>query len=77
MFNNQLGEDCAQCTDIVDTNLIGNGVCNGGAYATEECGQDGGDCARCVVPDMSLVGNKECNGGVYMSEDCSYDGLDW
>ena len=31
------------CT-VADASLLGNGVCDGGEYDSEECGNDGGDC---------------------------------
>ena len=38
--------------------LIGNGICNGGAYNTESCDFDGGDCA--VYCGGGIVGNGVC-----------------
>lgn len=64
-------------------NLVGNGVCNGGAYLDVKCGQDGGDCASfvemypgCIVDDVTLIGNGVCDGDIYDSEQCHYDGGD-
>ena len=37
---NEKYPDC----DVFVTNLIGNGICDGGDYNTWECGWDGGDC---------------------------------
>ena len=57
-------------------NKIGNGICDGGIYFTEDCGFDGGDCDDCNVPYKSWVGNSICDGGQYMTEGCSMDGKD-
>ena len=62
---------------------IGNGLCDGGDYNTEECGWDGGDCIEfnkypnCKVDDQhSRIGNGYCDGGDYNTEECGWDGGD-
>lgn len=54
---------------------IGNGECGGGAYNTEECGFDGGDCIEfnsknpnCTVEIPSWIGDDYCDNGVYNTE---------
>ena len=50
------GNDCAEYNlnypgcRVNDTNLVGDGFCNGGVYDTIQCVRDGGDCERC--PDV-------------------------
>lgn len=49
------------CTDDM-LSLIGNGICDGGEYNTEQCGWDGGDCIlydypECHVNSLSLIGD--------------------
>lgn len=47
------GEDCASFNlqypscHVPDTNIVGDGFCNGGIYNTIACGNDGGDCDNC------------------------------
>ena len=50
----------------------------GGAYNSELCGFDGGDCYECnqVVADTNLIGDGICDGGEYNSEQCYFDGGD-
>ena len=40
---------------------IGDGECDGGEYAVEECGYDGGDC---LLPGDSCDFNEECTSQV-------------
>ena len=63
--------------------LLGDGVCQGGPYNTEECDWDGGDCTEfndlypnCTVPFPELIGNGWCSGGIYDVESCGWDGGD-
>ena len=55
---------------------LGDGVCDGGLFFTEECGFDHGDCANCKVDNPSLIGDGECDGGDYNTEECGWDGGD-
>ena len=71
-----------------DPYRVGDGVCDGVNYMTNECGFDGGDCERCLanlenttlnerLVDISKVGNGFCDGGeVLMSDECGNDGGD-
>lgn len=62
--------------------LVGNGVCDGMVYNTEECHHDGMDCfieeyPDCYVEDISKIGNGVCNGGdMYNTKECGHDGGD-
>ncbi len=57
--------DYHEGTDFFDNELsgLGDGKCNGGAFNTEQCGYDAGDCIKCnqAVPDSSKIG--KCTNG--------------
>ena len=70
---------------------IGDGVCDGGPYDTEECGYDGGNCPCvdgsfgpncdlyypfCYAPTPEWIGDGLCDGGPWDTEDCGWDGGD-
>ena len=61
---------------------IGNGICSGGEYNTEECEWDGGDCVvpgypNCHVDDPSYIGDGYCdNYGDFNTAECEWDGGD-
>jgi len=72
---------------VNQTELIGNGECDGMPYNTAACGWDGGDCEianrnfilrypNCNVFDSTFVNNSRCDGGDYMVESCDFDGGD-
>ena len=73
------GGDCVECK-VEDHTLLGNGICDGGAYNTEACGFDLGDCNQCNEKvgsqNIGLVGNGICNGGQFFTEACNDDGGD-
>ena len=63
-------------------NYVGDYECDGGVYATEECGWDGGDCITfwsrhplCNVDQPFRVGNGICDFEFYNYE-CGWDGDD-
>ena len=53
---------------------MGDGTCDGQDFMTGECGNDGGDCNECSVPNATLVGDGICHGGKYMTSLCNFDG---
>ena len=62
--------------------LIGDDLCEGGEYDTEECGWDGGDCVihrqrfpNCTATQPYLIGNGQCNWHLDSAE-CDWDGGD-
>jgi len=55
---------------------MGDGVCDGPPYFTEQCGLDDGDCDDCPVEDRSRIGDGFCDGGIYNTEECGWDGRD-
>jgi hypothetical protein len=61
---------------VPNANRVGNGICDGGIYFTQECEMDGGDCDDCNVPHKGWVGDSICDGGPYMTKGCSMDGGD-
>ena len=69
--------------DVPEPELLGDGVCQGGSYNTEECNYDKGDCIQfnleypdCKAPFPEFIGNGMCSGGDYDTEACGYDGGD-
>ena len=58
--------------------VIGDGVCDGGAYKVATCGFEAGDCSDCAnkVSDLTKIGDGQCDGGDYNSQECDYDGQD-
>ena len=62
-----------QCAELVpdgfDNPLVGDGFCNGGPFMTEACGNDGGDCDKCVIPPSS-----EVSTGAIVAVDVNNDG---
>jgi len=66
-------------TEMFQSIIIGDGICQSGIYLLEECFFEGGDCVGCVENaniDPELVGNGFCNGREYMSSGCGNDGGD-
>ena len=66
-----------------DKSKLGNGLCDGGLYNTEECGFDDGDCTAfnlkygdCEVEFPYLIGNDQCDGSTYNVAECGFDGGD-
>ena len=59
---------------------IGDGICNGGNYLTNECGMDEGDCDDCIaeIPsiNLTLIGDGNCDNGIYNTIECNFDGGD-
>jgi hypothetical protein len=63
---------------------IGDGYCDGGAYNTDDCGFDGGDCEEfnakypnCNVNSPVIIGNGSCNNfPPYNTAECGFDGGD-
>lgn len=62
--------------------MLGNGYCNGGAYNTEACDWDGGDCEQvveysrsCQVSETFLLSDGYCHGFLN-TEECAWDGGD-
>ena len=74
-FNEEFKNKYPNC-NVENTGWIGDGFCNGGAYASSDCDLDGGDCNNCVVEDMNLLGNGNCDSSAYNTKECSYDGGD-
>ena len=69
-----------QICDVRHPSLIGNGYCNGGAYNTEACDWDGGDCEesysrKCPAAETFLLSDGYCHGFLN-TEECGYDGGD-
>ena len=70
---------------IVDEpSRIGDGTCHGGAYNTEACGFDDGDCAffnvqypNCTVDYPYYIGNDECDGGGFCIISADFISDDW
>jgi len=56
---------------------IGDGMCNGGAYASDECGNDVGDRLSSTADNIGLVGDGKCHTGAYNSKEFSCDGGDY
>mmetsp|Transcript_27112 Transcript_27112/g.41523 ORF Transcript_27112/g.41523 Transcript_27112/m.41523 type:complete len:899 (+) Transcript_27112:114-2810(+) len=66
-------------TEMFQSIIIGDGICQSGIYLLDECFFEGGDCVGCVENaniDPELVGNGFCNGREYMSDACGNDGGD-
>ena len=64
---------------------LGNGLCAGGSYNTEECAWDGGDCIefnrkypKCDVDFPFLIGDGKCSDWMSgaMTGECGWDGND-
>lgn len=53
--------------------ILGDGVCDSGAYISPECGYEAGDCESCLVVDYTKIGNGKCDGGSYNTAQCYYD----
>ena len=73
-----MGGDCEEFNakypncNVVNPYYIGDGVCNGKAYNTVECGFEEGDCEEfdakypeCNVDNSSWIGDGQCDGGAY------------
>lgn len=68
------GGDCLEYLNprmscsVEDKSKLGDGVCDGEEYNTEECEWDYLDCALCneEVPNHKKIGNGHCDGGLYM-----------
>jgi hypothetical protein len=58
---------------VVQTQLIGNGVCDQD-YNLPECGFDGGDC--CPVADHPRLGDGFCDGYIFNTAICGHDNGD-
>jgi len=60
---------------VTKPDSIGNGVCDGGQFNTEECGFDGGDYKdlNCTVAVPSWIGDGFCDGGAYLTESYGLD----
>ncbi len=54
---------------------IGDGICNGGEYLTQDCAYEAGDCDLCIANDMGKIGDGTCDSDLDTPE-CSYDGGD-
>ena len=76
------GGDCADFVEyysdciVPEPDKVGDGICDGGAYWTEECGMDGGDCNGCDAPYIAWIGDSVCDGGDYLTVACGMDGGD-
>jgi hypothetical protein len=72
------GGDCVGC-EVELPALLGDGTCNGGAYATAACKFDNGDCYQEEFPNCNhngkLLGNRDCDKA-YNTESCGWDGGD-
>lgn len=66
-------------TEMFQSIIIGDGICQSGIYLIEECFFEGGDCVGCgenASIDPELLGNGFCDGREYMSKGCGFDGGD-
>jgi len=57
---------------------IGNGICDGGDYVTEECSIDGGDCDTCLDQtgtEPGHIGDGYCDVNLNTTA-CNWDGGD-
>lgn len=62
---------------LVDPSLLGNTVCDGPPYDTEECGWDAGDCGYCAKECEVYLGWEADLGDGMCAEACDISACAW
>jgi len=75
-FNLQKQDEYPDC-NVENIGWINDTICNGGDYASDECGNDGGDCENCFAENIALMlfGDGFCDE-INNVDGCSFDGND-